>query len=504
MPKNRRIFSVSIFFVAVIFGAILISGCSNDENPSPEETALTVTITQPSEGDTISFPQTVTADVSGENITQVEFIAGGDTFATDTEAPYSAEWVFCSDSGEVVLAVCAENDAGETACDSIVVYVPPQEFDFLLSEIAVSSHNVYLGWQKFSGFFFDRYEVYMSTDAEADSTDQLVALIEGAISDTNAFIDRLSPESRYTFVVYAYDVTGSCYVSNQLAVQTRSVPPVHDDGAELIYIPGDTFTMGYSWSTGGGGSEEYPSHPVRVDGFWIYKYEVTCAQFKEFIDAGGYSDPEWWDSAGWMWKEKNGITAPLNWNDPEYNIGEDFPDYPVGGVSWYEAMAYARFVGRTLPTEAQWEYAARGTLGTDEDGDGYPEGYIFPWGNEFYQDGEVHCNYLAPTGTSFDDGYEYSAPVGSFPNGASIFGVMDLSGNVAEWCLDWYDNTYYWERPFDNPTGPETGTEKVIRGGSYIMQGYDDDGFYFRTSARDSKEPDSRRTFIGFRLVENE
>ncbi|MCD6531910.1 SUMF1/EgtB/PvdO family nonheme iron enzyme, partial [bacterium] len=80
---------------------------------------------------------------------------------------------------------------------------------------------------------------------------------------------------------------------------------------------------------------------------------------------------------------------------------------------------------------------------------------------------------------------------------------MDMSGNVAEWCLDWFDNTYYWDNVFDNPAGPDTGTEKTIRGGYYLLQGYDDDGFYFRTTARTGKEPDTRRTFIGFRLVEN-
>ena len=496
----RKIYIWSGIFIVLI---LLVVGCSNEEDGNPAGPTLAVNITEPADGDTISFPQTVTAEVTEDEIAGVVFIAGEDTFATLAEPPYSAVWSFYPDSGEVTLKVCAADSAGQTACDSITVYVPPQEFDFLLSQIAVSSHNVYLGWTKFSGMLFQEYRVYMSTGTEVDSTDQLVALIEGAVNDTNAFIDGLSPTSDYMFVVYAYTITGSCYVSNQLAVRTESVPPPHDDSAILIPIEGDTFTMGYSWSSGGGGSEEYPAHPVRIDGFSIYKYEVTCAQYKEFMDAGGYSDPEWWDSAGWMWKEKNGITAPLNWNNPEYNIGEDFPDYPVGGVSWYEAMAYARFVGRTLPTEAQWEYAARGTLGTDENGDGYPEGYRFPWGDEFYMDGEVHCNYLAPAGTAYDDDFEFSSPVGTFENGASIFGLMDMSGNVAEWCLDWFDNTYYWDNVFDNPAGPDTGTEKTIRGGYYLLQGYDDGGFYFRTTARTGKEPDTRRTFIGFRLVEN-
>ena len=494
----KKIISVAAVAVILAFWA----GCSEEENPAPAPEEFSIEITTPTDGDTVSFPQLVEAEVSGGEAVRVVFMANGDTFAIDEEAPYSAYWAFSADSGEATISVCAEDSAGEVACDSITVWVPPQEFDFLLSQIAVSSHNVYLGWQRYQGMFFLEYRVYMSEGGDVDSTDRLVAQIEGAVGDTNAFIDNLSPNSAYRFVVYAYTMTGSVYVSNQIEVHTEEPPSPHDDGAELVYIHGDTFTMGYSWSTGGGGSEEYPAHPVVLSDFAIYKYEVTCAQYKEFIDAGGYSDPEWWDSAGWMWKEENGITAPLNWNNPEYNVGEDFPDYPVGGVSWYEAMAYARFVGRMLPTEAQWEYAARGTLGTDENGDGYPEGYKFPWGNEFFEDGEVHCNYLS-FGGAYDDGYEYSAPVGSFPNGASIFGVMDLSGNVAEWCYDWFSNTYYSEGDTYDPTGPDTGTEKVLRGGHYLLQALDDGGFSFRTTARNAREPRIQRTFIGFRLVEN-
>jgi len=488
-----------------MFACVVFYGCSKDDNGNGDTVSPQLQIITPQDGDTISFPQLVTVEVSGENIVEVIFTAEEDTFAKLQESPYSTYWPFYMDTGIVTLKVYARDDENRVGSDSIVVFVPEQDFDFPLVEIAKSSHNVYLGWWKFDELFFDRYDIYVSQSGSVDSTDELVARIEGRINDTCAFIDNLQPETDYMFIAYAYAQTGSCWVSNQLPVRTKSPQPTYDDGAELISIPADTFTMGYSWSEGGGGSEEYPAHPVKINSFNIYKYEVTCAQYKQFIDEGGYSDPEWWDSSGWMWKENNEITAPAQWNDPEFPCGDDFPNYPVIGVTWYEAMAYANFVGRTLPTEAQWEYVARGTLGTDEDSDGYPEGYKFPWGNEFFMDDEIHCNYLYESGDPCgDDGFDKTAPVGSFPNGASIFGAMDMSGNVAEWCMDWFDNTYYWEHPFDNPTGPETGTQKSVRGGHYLLTaGMATPGFYHRTSARDKLQPHDSRYFIGFRLVEN-
>ena len=500
---------MNVNFSKILAGIFIISlllvGCSKEDNDTNgNDFSPTVEITEPADGDTISFPQIISANVSGDEIEKVIFIAGEDTIAVDSTTPYSTYWSFYQDTGYVVLKVFAIDGQGQMGADSITVFVPEQDYDFPLTYIAKSSHNIYLSWWHFDVLFFHRYDVYMSTDSSVDSTDELVATIQGRVGDTCAFIDNLLPEHDYMFIVYGYDVSGSLGVSNVLGVQTNSVSSAYPDDAEMISIPADTFTMGYSWSEGGGESEEYPAHPVRLNAYSIDKYEVTCARYKTFIDAGGYSNPEWWDSAGWMWKESNGITQPEQWNSPDFPCGDDYPNYPVVGVSWYEAMAFARFVGKDLPTEAQWEHAARGTLGVDENGDGYPEGYQFPWGNDFYADGTVHCNYLSGSQDTYDDGYEQSAPVGSYSDGASTFGAEDMSGNVEEWCKDWFENTYYWDNPFDNPTGPEDGTEKVTRGGSFILYSTPSlPGYFHRTTIRSSLGPSNRRYFIGFRLVKN-
>jgi len=491
-------------FVSVLLIVLFVVGCSKKDD-SNGDNAPVVEITAPADGDTISFPQIITANATGDEIEQVIFLVSDDTIDTDTASPYSVYWSFYMGTGDVVLKAFAMNSRGQTGADSITVFVPQQEYDFPLTYIDKSSHNVYLSWWQFDELFFNRYDVYMSDGSSVDSTDELVASIVGRVGDTCAFIDELIPESDYMFIVYAYSQIGSCFVSNILFVQTNSVPSANDDGAELISLSTDTFTMGYSWTEGGGESEEYPAHPVRLNSYSIYKNEVTCEQFKQFIDADGYSNPEWWDSSGWMWKESNEITQPQQWNSADFPCGDDYPAYPVVGISWFEAMAYARFVGRDLPTEAQWEYAARGTLGSDENGDGYPEGERFPWGNDFHEDDAVHCNYLSgEQGDTYDDGYEQTAPVGSYPNGGTVFGVEDMSGNVEEWCSDWFENTYYWDNPFDNPTGPHTGTEKVTRGGSFILYSTASlPGYFHRTTIRSGLQPGNRRYFVGFRLVQN-
>ncbi len=487
----------------VLFGAavaVFIAGCGEEESGGK----ISVTITSPHEGDTISFPATITVDVTSDAaVVEVVFVAAGDTVGVDTDPPYAVEWTFCEDTGEVVVEVCASDEAGRSACDQINVYVPPPAGDFRLVVAAKSSHNVYLRWQEYSGSLFWRYRVYMSQRDTVDETDELVAELSRQ-ADTTYLVDGLDPVQTYRFAVYAIPTIGETLVSNQVVVQTDEVPAPYDDGAEMVLIPAGEFTMGDSWHVGG--SEEYPTRRVYLSAFYIYKYEVTCEQYKAFMDAGGYSDPEWWDTTGWRWKEREGITKPLTWNDPEYPCGDAYPDYPVTGVSWYEACAYARFVGHRLPTEAEWECAARGRGGDDVDGDGYDDGYRFPWGNEFFEGGTFHCNYLSeadggePDG--FDDGYPKAAPVGTYPSGASPFGLMDMAGNASEWCLDWFEAPYNADDT-ENPQGPATGSEKVYRGGSYILDsGGAIAGFSFRTMKRFRTDPENQKHYMGFRLVE--
>ena len=139
------------------------------------------------------------------------------------------------------------------------------------------------------------------------------------------------------------------------------------------------------------------------------------------MTAGGYADSGCWSAAGWAWRCANGVTAPRWWGSGAYHSGPDYPYHPVVGVSWYEADAYARWAGERLPTAAEWEKAARGT-----------DGRTYPWGNEEPDAGGTpRANHAGAA-----DGWAQSAPVGSFPAGASPYGVYDMAGNVWEWCAD--------------------------------------------------------------------
>jgi len=196
-------------------------------------------------------------------------------------------------------------------------------------------------------------------------------------------------------------------------------------------------------------------------------YEVTNAQYKEFMDATSYK-------------------APTLWSNPAYNA----PNQPVVGVSWYDAVAYAEWAGKRLPTEAEWERAARGGL----------VGMKYPWGNE--DPNGTQCNLADSSCINYDwaikninDGYQYTAPVGSFPpNG---YGLYDMAGNVWEFCIDWYDPSYYTNPPKQNPTGPNSGTTRVMRGGSWL----DPTFLYFSVSHHHSDSPKASWFGGGFRCV---
>lgn len=233
------------------------------------------------------------------------------------------------------------------------------------------------------------------------------------------------------------------------------------DGAELLWIPAGEFLRGSPEGKGAG--DERPQKKVTLDGYWIYKTPVTLAQYKKFCEATGKKfEPTW----------GQGMHAGSKADDGAY----------PAQASWYEAEAYAKAMGAALPSEAQWEKAARGADGRE-----------YPWGNAWES---AQCASMEETVYKFSAGFR---PVGRYPQGASPYGVLDMAGNVWEWVADWYKYDYYQEAPNRNPTGPALGTHKVLRGGCSLY-----DERFCRGAARFINPPQVRDwTPTGFRCVVN-
>jgi sulfatase modifying factor 1 len=336
---------------------------------------------------------------------------------------------------------------------------------------------------------------------------------------------------------------GTAYALTRLTTHQEGLraPPLPPDASApptgMVWIPGGVFRMGSdeerAWD------DEHPAHRVRVDGFWLDETEVTNAQFREFVEATGYvttaerapsveeilaqtppgtppPPPElmvpgsvvftppdkdvplddffqWWNwTPGANWQHPEGPDSDLTGRD----------DHPVVHVSWDDAVAYAQWKGKRLPTEAEWEFAARGGL----DGAPYVWGYDPPslekpqanlWTGEF------------PHKNTAEDGYERTSPVKSFPpNG---YGLYDMAGNVWEWCADWYDREAYQRRSragiTDNPQGPDHSIDpqrpfqpqRSQRGGSFLC--HDSYCHRYRPSARHGCSPDTGMSHVGFRCA---
>lgn len=277
-------------------------------------------------------------------------------------------------------------------------------------------------------------------------------------------------------------------------IDTRVRPA---DGMVMVYVPPGEFTMGstdeevdhaltlcneyYGDCKRERFEREQPAHTVALDGFWIDRTEVTNAQFAAFLNEAGNQEER-----NVTWLELKDETCLIEHKGGEFRPKSGYGDHPVVEVSWYGAAAYCEWVGARLPTEAQWEYAARG-----------PEGHIFPWGDELdvtrlnYCDADCDSDWADE---SFDDGYASTAPVGSYPDGASWVGAFDLSGNVWEWTADRYGE--YPSGGQENPTGPSTGDYRVNRGGSWYNSWSN-----LRAAYRTGGHPVDRLDLVGFRCA---
>ncbi len=214
---------------------------------------------------------------------------------------------------------------------------------------------------------------------------------------------------------------------------------------------------------------ERPQHEVAISkDYWIDTTEVTNAAFQAFVDAGGYTDRSLWSDKGWAWLADQDVThLPPDCESQE-------PDHPRVCVTWYEAEAYAAWRGGTLPTEAQWEFAARSTSSV-----------IFPWGDAW---DPSKANVVDSTGTM---------PVGLYQAGASWVGALDMAGNAMEWVADWYSATYYRDQVRDDPLGPSFGAKKVEKGGWWGSVPY-----VARSAYRHFEDPPTYQDHhIGFRIV---
>ena len=249
------------------------------------------------------------------------------------------------------------------------------------------------------------------------------------------------------------------------------------DGMLLVYVPEGEFVMGSKTGSSMAQDDEFPQHRVYLDAFWVDQTEVSNGQYQQCVEAGG-CDP---------YEAKGSYSRDSYYDDSAY------ADYPVIYVNWQQAQDYCLWAGRRLPTEAEWEKAARGT---DE--------RIYPWGDTTYRFSDrlnycdKNCEFDWKDSTN-DDGYADTAPVGSYSLGASPYGALDIAGNVFEWTVDWYDANYYDHPAQLNPTGPESGDKRVLRGG-----GFDSIEDSFRTTDRDMLDPGNGDYQFGFRCVDSD
>jgi formylglycine-generating enzyme len=323
-----------------------------------------------------------------------------------------------------------------------------------------------------------------------------------------------------------------------IATDTTDIISGEGSNSGMVKIPQGDFMMGASDDEGR--PDEYPQHKVRVNAFWMDITEVTNAQFREFVEATGYITtaeikPDWEElkkqllpgtakpdesllhaaslvfspsskpvalndaSQWWTWMKD------ANWRHPQGKgsdiIGKD--NYPVVHISWDDAMAYCKWAGKRLPTEVEWEWAARGGL----------ENKKYPWGNEDIESGKPKANTWQgnfPDHNNNWDGFYKNSPVKSFA--ANGYGLFDMAGNVWEWCSDWYRNDAYkkLKNSFsENPKGPETSYDpmeptvpkKVVRGGSFMCNASYCKGY--RVTSRMKTSPDTGLEHTGFRCVKD-
>ncbi|MBE7381370.1 MAG: ergothioneine biosynthesis protein EgtB [Leptolyngbya sp. SIO1E4] len=279
-----------------------------------------------------------------------------------------------------------------------------------------------------------------------------------------------------TFLLALHRWTHAAPQTVTAAANVQAVQPSPELGstANMVLIPGGEFEMGSDSLDAL--DNERPAHRVTVADYWCDRTPVTVAEYAAFIAAGGYHNSQWWHPAGWAWVQKHGITQPLYWRtDP------DWGETPVCGVSWYEADAYSCFVGKRLPTEAEWERAACWQPN-------HTQKQPYPWGQELPT--ASRCN--------FGDQQGGPTPVGIYPAGRSATGCEDLLGNVWEWTHSWFEgHAEFVPYPYEGYSQVYFDrAHRVLRGGSWATRPW-----VLRSTFRNWYHPSVRQLFSGFRCV---
>jgi formylglycine-generating enzyme len=294
-------------------------------------------------------------------------------------------------------------------------------------------------------------------------------------------------------------------------LETAADLPRKDAIEQMVSLPAGTFLMGTDYAEAFPQDGEGPVRPITLDAFHIDRYPVTNDRFRQFVEATGHKTEAeifGWSFVFWVHIPKKRFdelvedtvaAAPwwckvrgASWDAPE-GPGSSLQrrgDHPVVHVSWNDAQAYCRWTGQRLPTEAEWEYAARGGL----------QQKLYSWGDKLRPNGEHRCNIWQgefPKNDTGDDGFTGTCPADAFPSNG--FGLYSMTGNAWEWCADWFDAEFHRTADRNNPKGPPTGSARVMKGGSFLCnKSYCN---RYRVAARSFNTPDSSTAHMGFRCA---